>query len=143
MNYENIQKLCHLHNFIFDSIKTCYILSVLLCHPPPVLITKITNFRMRVRKVVVYMDASAYQVIWKEVENRIFKHNCIFRHMCMYKQPIFISSVIIRFMCKHYIIYILRYTERLLNVFFLLLAVILSELHEKPRRKDWVTEKST
>ena len=110
---------------------------------PPVLITKITNFWMRVRKVVVYMDASAYQVIWKEVENRIFKHNRIFRHMCMYKQPIFISSVIIRFMCKHYIIYILRYTERLLNVFFLLLAVILSELHEKPRRKDWVTEKST
>ena len=30
------------------------------------------------------------------------------------------------------------------NVFFLLLAVILSELHEKPRsNKDSVTEKST
>ena len=29
-----------------------------------------------------------------------------------------------------------------LDVLFLLLAVILSELHEKPRRNDWVTEKS-
>ena len=30
----------------------------------------------------------------------------------------------------------LRYTDRLLDLFFLLLAEILSELHEKPRRKD-------
>ena len=37
----------------------------------------------------------------------------------------------------------LKYTERLLNVFLLLLAVILSELHEHPRRKDRFTEKST
>ena len=36
-----------------------------------------------------------------------------------------------------------RYTGRLLNKFSLLLAVILSEPHEKPRRKYWVTEKST
>ena len=37
----------------------------------------------------------------------------------------------------------LKYTERLLDVFLLLLAVILSELHEHPRRKDRFTEKST
>ena len=30
-----------------------------------------------------------------------------------------------------------------LDVFFLLLTVILSKDHEKPLRKDWVTEKST
>ena len=29
----------------------------------------------------VYMDASAYIVIAKEVENRIFRHNGIFTHM--------------------------------------------------------------
>ena len=34
----------------------------------------------------------------------------------------------------------LRYTDRFLNVFFLLLVVILLELPENPRRKDWVTE---
>ena len=37
----------------------------------------------------------------------------------------------------------LRYTDRLLDMFFLLLVVILSELHENSRRKDWVIEKST
>ena len=31
----------------------------------------------------------------------------------------------------------LRYTDRHLDVFFLLLPVILSEIYEKPRRKDW------
>ena len=30
-----------------------------------------------------------------------------------------------------------------LDVLYFLPAVILSELHGKPRRKDWVTEKST
>ena len=30
----------------------------------------------------------------------------------------------------------LRYTDRHLDVFFLLLAVILSDLHKKPRKKD-------
>ena len=34
-------------------------------------------------------------------------------------------------------------TDRFLDVFFLLLALILSEFHEKPRRKNRVTEKST
>ena len=37
----------------------------------------------------------------------------------------------------------LRYTDRLLGVSFLLLVVILSEFYEKPRREDWVAEKST
>ena len=33
------------------------------------------------------MAASAYHVISKEVENRIFWHNCNFRNTWMYKQP--------------------------------------------------------
>ena len=37
----------------------------------------------------------------------------------------------------------LRYTDRPVNVFFLLFAVILPESYEKTRRKDWVTEKNT
>ena len=36
----------------------------------------------------------------------------------------------------------LRYTDMLLDVSFLFFAVILSEFNEKPRRKDWVKEKS-
>ena len=35
----------------------------------------------------------------------------------------------------------LRCSERFLDVFFLLLAVILSDFHENPRRKDWLQQK--
>ena len=46
-------------------------------------------------------------------------------------------------MCKYYIVISDALVGSFLDVLFLLLAVILSELHEKPKRKDWVTEKST
>ena len=36
-----------------------------------------------------------------------------------------------------------RYTDKLFDEFFLFFIAILSELHEKPKRKDWFTEKST
>ena len=48
------------------------------------------------------------------------------------------------FLCKYYIVISDTLVGFFLDVLFLLLAVILSELYEKPRRnKDWVTEKST
>ena len=50
------------------------------------------------------MAALAYQVISKEVENRVFRHNRIFRHTCMYKQPILTSSRIKIILCKYYIV---------------------------------------
>ena len=67
-------------------------------------------------RLFVYVAASEYHVISKEVEN-YFKHNHIFRK-CRY-------TLIDSFM-----------------FFFLFFAVILSELHEKQRRKYWVTEKT-
>ena len=69
------------------------------------------------------MAALVYHVISNEVENRIFRHNPIFRHTSMYKQPILIKQwnhnifVEILYSC-------LRDTDRLLGVFFSLLAVI-------------------
>ena len=86
------------------------------------------------------MAATVYHFVSKEKENRIFGHNCIFRHTCMYKQTKLTKQ-------RNYNIFVqilysyLRYTDRLLDVFFSSLAVILSEFHEKPRKKDWVTEK--
>ena len=54
------------------------------------------------------------------------------------------SSGIIIFLCKYYIVISDTLVGFFLDVLFLLLAVRLSELSEKPRRnKDWVTEKST
>ena len=50
------------------------------------------------------MAASVYDVIPKEVENHIFKHNLIFRHLCVYEQPHWQSSGIITFLCKYYIV---------------------------------------
>ena len=67
---------------------------VTLCqfHPitSPVLFIKNnkTNYRWEKRKLFVYMTASAYHVISKEVENCIFRHNHIFGHTWMYKKPI-------------------------------------------------------
>ena len=77
----------------------------------------------------LYMAASTYHVISREAENRFFRHNSVFRHTCLRNQP--------KLTKKWYYIYFvqilyshLRYTDRLLNFFFLLLAVILSELQK-------------
>ena len=88
------------------------------------------------------MAASAYRVIWKEVKNHILIHNRNFRHTCCINNPHPQISGIIMFLCKHYIVTSNTLAGSFLFVLFLLLAVILSGLHEKPRRKkDWVTKK--
>ena len=72
--------------------------------------------------------------------------------LCIYKQPILTHYFVnmgwqrgwigLNYDIIVHILYsYLRYTDRLLDLFFLLLAVILSEFHEKPRRKDLVAEK--
>ena len=74
------------------------------------------------------MDDSACHVISKEKENRIFGHNCIFRQTCVHTQTKLKKQ-------WNYNIFVLilysylRYTARLLGVFFSLLAVISSELY--------------
>ena len=91
-----------------------------------------------------YIAASAYHVIWKEVENHIITSGTIeFLYTCVFKQPSLTKewnyNTFVRILYSYF-----RYTGRLfLDVLFLLLVVIVSELHEKARRnKDWVTEKS-
>ena len=53
------------------------------------------------------------------------------------------SSGIIVLLCKCYVNVSDTLVGYFLDVLFFLLAGILSELHEKTRSKDWVTEKST
>ena len=88
-------------------------------------------------RLFVYMAASAYCVISKELDNGIFRHNCIFRHTFTYKNPIMTKqwnyNILVKISYGH-----LRYTDRPLDTFSLLLSVILSELHEELRRKDRV-----
>ena len=72
------------------------------------------------------MAALSYQVISKEVENHILKYNWIlFSHTCMYKYSNY--NIFVQIWYSYF-----RYTGRFfLNVLSFLLAVILSELHEK------------
>ena len=91
-----------------------------------------------------HLAASAYHVISKEVRNHILRRNLIFRHICCINNPHWQSGRIIIFLYKYYIVISDTLVGFFSDVFFLLLALILSGLLEKPRRnKDWVTEKST
>ena len=109
----------------------------------PIQICHTVNFIKRKEEFFAYMAASAYHVISKEVKNHIIILNWIFRHTCCINNPHWQTSGIIIFLCKHYILILDILVGSFLDVLFLLLAVILSGLHEKPRRnKDWVTGKS-
>ena len=65
-------------------------------------------------------------------------------HVCINNPHWQQSSGIIIFLSKYFIVTSNTIVSSFMDVLFLLLAVILSELDEKPRRnKDWVTEEST
>ena len=119
INHGAIQKVCHLHNGVFFLL-TCLTLSQFLSIPSLTLFTK--NYKLwKERKETFFCihDCFNYHVISKEVENRVFRHNRIFRQTSN-----------------------MWYTDRLLDLFFLLVTVVLSEVHENPGRRNWVTEKN-
>ena len=47
------------------------------------------------------------------------------------------------FLCKYDTVISDLLVGSFLDVLYFLLAIILSKLHEKPRRKDWVAEEGT
>ena len=89
------------------------------------------------------MAASVHHVISTEVENHILKPIEFLDISTFLNNQHRQSSEILIFLCKYCIVISETLVGSFLDVHFLLLAVILSELHEKPRRKDWVTEKHT
>ena len=78
-----------------------------------------------------------------EAENQIFKTIEFLDTSVFIINRHWQSSGILIFLCKYYIVLSDAVVGFFLDVVFLLLAVILLELHEKPRRKDWVTKKVT
>ena len=48
---------------------------------------------MREKKTFVYMTASAYHILSKDVENQIFRRSRVFRHTCMYKLPMLNNNI--------------------------------------------------
>ena len=110
----------------------------------PFIFVTLCQFHKEKRRFFAYMAVSAYQVISREVINHIMICNWIFRHTCCIPNPHLQISGIIISSGKHYILISDTLVGSFLDVLFLLLAVILLGLHEKPRKnKDWVTEKST
>ena len=95
------------------------------------------------KRFFAYMAASAYHVISTEVENHISKTIEFLDTSAFINNPHWQSSGILIFLCKYYIDISDILVGSFLDVLSLLLALILSKRHEKPRRKDWVTEKST
>ena len=120
INHWAIQKVCHLHNGIFIPL-TCvtlsqfYFITSLVMLVLPTKNNKLWNKRKEV--FFVYVAASTYCVISKEVESRVFRRNRIFRHTCLYKQPILTKY----WNCINFVQILysyLRYTDRPLDGFF-------------------------
>ena len=83
IDHSTIQKVSYLHNGIFHPFHLCHKLSIFVTSLE--LFTKHNKLWIeRKEDFFVYMAASAYHVISKDVENRIFRKNCIFRRTCMY-----------------------------------------------------------
>ena len=85
-----------------------------------------------------YMHITLYQLTYKITSSNTIE---FFDTDVFINSPHWQSSGILIFLCKYYIVISDTLVYSFLDALFLLLAVILSELHEKPRRKDWVTEK--
>ena len=109
-----------------------------------VLFTKIRNYGMREKKDFLHIwllqCITLYQRRQKTTSLDIIEF--LNTHVCI-NNPHWQSIGIIIFLCKYYIVISDTLTDSFLDVFFLLLAVILSELQEKPRRKVCVTKKIT
>ena len=96
---------------------------------------------MRGEKIFCIYGCFSIYVISTEVENHIFKPIEFLDTSAFINNQHWQSSEILIFLCKYDIVISETLVGFFLDVHFLLLAVILSELHEKPRRKDWVKEK--
>ena len=131
--------MSHFSNFTlspqFYSITTS--ITFLTTLSPPLKVTNYMEWKKRI--FFTYVAASAYHLISRRY--KIVSLGTIAfldTHVCI-KNPYWQSSGITKIFLQIYSY--LRYTDKLLDVFFLLVAVILSELHEIPGRKDWATEK--
>ena len=90
-----------------------------------------------------YMAPSVYHVIWGKVKiTPLGTIEFLDTHVCI-NNPHWQSSGIIIFLSNYYMVISNRLVGSFLDVLFLLLAIILSELYEKPRRKYLATSKST
>ena len=97
---------------------------------------------MEEKKIFCICGCFSVSLTSKEVENHIFRYNCIFDTHEFFDNPHWEISGIKTLLFKYYSDISHALVGSFLNMLFLLLALILTELHEKLRKnKDWVTEK--
>ena len=78
---------------------------ILLYHLSCVIPVLICATEWEKRRFFLYIAASSYHVISKEIENRVFKHNRIFRHNRIFiNNPYLQISGVITILCKYYIL---------------------------------------
>ena len=137
------QKVYELHGGIFHPINLCHNLSILLI-TSPVLFTKNKKLKNERKEDFLHIwllqHITLYQRRYKITSLATIEF--VDTQVCV-NNPHWQSSGIIIFLCKYCIVISGKLIGSFLDVFSLLLAVILSELQEKPKRKYWVTEKST
>ena len=104
--------------------------------PPLCYSLKITNYRMRKKKIFCIYGCFSVSRYIKEGRKRIFRHNRIFRHICMYKQLILTKSWNYNIFMQILYSYLI-YTDRLFDVFFLLLAVLRAPRETKKERLSY------
>ena len=99
---------------------------------------------MREKKTFCVYGCFSVSRFIKGGEKSHLKTQFDFQTQMFYKQPTLTKQWNIRILCKYYIVVSDTLVCSFLDVLFLLLAIILSGLHDKPRRnKDRVTEKTT
>ena len=106
----------------FHSITLSHFFNVTLS-PPLYYSLKLSTMEWKKRRFFVWMAASTYHLISKDVENHLVIRNSIFRDTSIYKQFTLTKQWNYHIFVEILYSY-LRYTVRLLDVFFLLLLAI-------------------
>ena len=142
INNGAIQIVCGLHKeFLLShspiSHSASFTLSLFLCYS-----LKLTNCGMRGKNIFCMYDCLVIPCYIKGCTKLHYRHNRIFRHTCMCKKSILIKQ------CNYNIFLqvsnsYLRYTDTLLDVLFLLLALFkITRVLWEQTRKDWLMARS-
>ena len=133
IKYRVIQKLCHFHNGIFHPIQLCQFYSSTF----PVPFTKLKKSQNRRTEDSLHIWLLQRILLYKWRQKITSLNTIEFSDTYVFmNNPHWRNSGILTFLSKYYIVISDTLVGSFLDVFFLLLAVILSERFERPRRKD-------
>ena len=128
-------KIYHLHNAIFHPIQLCHFLSILLDHFPSYSLNLTKKLWSERKQDFLHIQLLQHIILNQRRQEITSLDTTDFLDTHVYIINLhWQSSGIIIFLCKCYIVTSDALLGSFLDVLFLLLTVILSEFHEKPRR---------